>query len=392
MPSNERENQRIERKKLKDKKIKKIIWIVLAVLVVLLIALKVCEIDFADMKNKVDSSNISSSVDNNTYPYSVEVRKDADMQLVNGKLYALTDTSVVSIDPSSGNTGYKFDHGYASPVLKSNGNYTCLFDRGGTRFRLDTNYENLYEKTLDRNLITAVVAKNGTIVYSVFCDDAKSKIVVIDKKEQKKLEYEVNDGYVTSLAVNSNASKIAFTSVNSKDAFLSSTVHILNVSNQELIFEKEFKKTDILDLHFTNSNNLYIVGSDFLSLVKSCKNAEYIFKQGSISTVNYCYTSSNELLINYSDFSNSSKSKLDLVKATGKVKTSIPLKSASRGVTSSSNEITVLFHNKVSVYSLTSGELKYSVKCDSSVNSAYTLSSRVYVQYGQCIDVIKKDK
>ena len=230
-----------------------------------------------------------------------------------------------------------------------------------------------------------MVSKNGTIVYSAFCDDAKSKIVVINKNESKKLEYEVNDGYVTTLAVNSNASKIAFTSVNSKDAFLSSTVHIFNLSNEEMTFEKEFKKSDILDLHFTDSNNLYIVGSDFLSIVKSGKNAEYILKQGSISTVNYCYTSSNELLINYSDFSNSSKSKLDYVKSNGNIKTSIPLKSASKG-------ITLLFNNKICVYSLTSGELKHSVNCDSSVNSAYSLSSRIYVQYGQCIDVIKKDK
>ena len=392
MPSNERENQRIERKKLKDKKIKKIIWIVLAVIVLLLIVLKICEIDFADIKNRVNSDSISSSVDSDAYPYSVDVRKDSEMQMVNGKFYALTDTSVVSIDPVSGNTGYTFDHGYASPVLKSNGNYTCLFDRGGTRVRLDSTTKNLYEKTLDRNLITAVVSKNGTIVYSAFCDDAKSKIVVINKNESKKLEYEVNDGYVTTLAVNSNASKFAFTSVNSKDAFLSSTVHIFNMSNEEMTFEKEFKKSDILDLHFTDSNNLYIVGSDFLSIVKSGKNVEYILKQGSISTVNYCYTSSNELLINYSDFSNSSKSKLDYVKSNGNIKTSIPLKSASKGITSNSNEITVLFHNKICVYSLTSGELKHSVNCDTSVNSAYSLSSRIYVQYGQCIDVIKKDK
>ncbi|WP_297129282.1 DUF5711 family protein [uncultured Eubacterium sp.] len=391
MPSNERENQRIERKKLKDNKIKKIIWIVLGIIVFLLIVLKICEIDFADIKNKVDSANISSSVDSDTYPYSVDVRKDSNMELVNGKLYALTDTSVVSIEPASGKTAYHFDHGYASPVLKSNGNYTCLFDRGGTRVRLDSTTKNLYEKTLDRNLITAVVAKNGTIVYSAFCDDAKSKIVVINKNEAKKLEYEINDGYVTTLAVNSNASKIAFTSVNSKDAFLSSTVHIFNVSNKEMTFEKEFKKSDVLDLHFTNSNNLYIIGDDFLSIVKSGKNAEYIFKQGSISTMNYCYTSSNELLINYSDFSNSSKSKLDYIKSNGNIKTSVALKSASKSITSNSNEITVLFHNKICIYSLTSGELKRSVKCDSSVDSAYKLSSRIYVQYGQCIDVIKKE-
>lgn len=390
MPSNERENQRIERKKLKEKKAKKIIWIVLGIVVVLLIVLKVCEIDFADINNKLGSSSISSGAESG-YPYSVDVRKDSEMQLINGKFYTVSDNSVVSLDPATAKEAYAFDHGYASPVLKSSGNYTCLFDRGGTRIRLDSIGENLYEKTLDRNIITAQVAKNGTIVYSVFTDDAKCKIVAVNKNETKKLDFSVNDGYVTSLAVNSNASEIAFTTVNSKNAFLSSTVHILDVSNESELFAKEYKKSNILDLHFTDSGNLYVVGDTFLSLVKSNKNAQDVYKQGSISTVNYCFTSSNELVINYSGFSNSSKSKIDFIKQNGNVKTSITLNENSKFISSNSNEITVLLTNKICVYSLTKGELKQSVKCDGSVNSAYTISSRIYVQYGQCVDVIKKD-
>lgn len=390
MPSNERENQRIERKKIKEIKAKRIVWIILGIIILLLIVLKVCEIDFADIKNKIDTTSLSSSVSDNKFPYTVNIRKDSNLSLVNGKFYVLGDSDVVSIEPSTAKETYSFDHGYASPVLKSNGNYTCLFDRGGTRVRLDSTSKNLYEKTLDRNIITADVAKNGTIVYSSFCDDSKSKIVVINKNENKKLEYDVNDGYVTSLTINSNASKIAYVSVNSKNAFLSGVVHILNVSNEEEIFSFEFKKANVLDLHFTDSDNLYVVGDTFLSLVKSSKKNEYIFKQGSISAINYCYTSSNELVINYGDYSNSSKSKLDYIKSNGKIKTSIPLNENSKFISSTSNEITVLFHNKINVYSLTKGEKKRSVKCDSSVNSAYTISSDIYIQYGQCIDVIDK--
>ncbi len=390
MPSNERENQRIERKKLKEKKAKKIVWIILGTIILLLIVMKVCEIDFADIKNKMNATSLSSSASNNGFPYTIDIRKDTNLSFVNGKFYVLGDSDVVSLEPSTAKETYSFDHGYASPVFKSNGNYTCLFDRGGTRVRLDSTSENLYEKTLDRNIITAEVAKNGTIVYSSFCDDSKSKIVVIDKKENKKLEYDVNDGYVTTLAINSNASKIAYTSVNSKNAFLSSTVHILKVSDKEELISADYKKANVLDLHFTDSDNLYVVGDTFLSMIKSADKNEYIFKQGTISTVNYCYTSSNELIINYGEYSNSSKSKLDYIKSNGKIKTSISLKESSKFISSNSNEITVLFHNKIIVYSLTKGERKQSVSCDSSVNSAYKISSDIYIQYGQCIDVIDK--
>ena len=62
MPSNERENQRIENKKQKEKKAKRIIWITLFVVLAVLLALKVCEIDVADIKNRINSLAVTSAV------------------------------------------------------------------------------------------------------------------------------------------------------------------------------------------------------------------------------------------------------------------------------------------------------------------------------------------
>lgn len=389
MPSNERENQRIENKKQKEKKAKRIIWIALFVVLAVLLVLKVCEIDFADIKNRINSLSVTSAVSENNYPVTVNVSNGESIKLVNGKLYALNESSVVSVDPSSASQSYSFDHGYASPVFKSNGNYTCLFDRGGTRLRLDTTSEDLYEKSFDKSIITADVANNGTIVCALFSDEAKSRIIVLNKNENKKLDYNVKDGYVTYVSLNQNASLLAYTSVNSKNAFLTTTVHILNIGSGEDEFTLEYDKSNIIDLHFNDSGNLYVLGDNFLSVIKSQKKEEVVFKKGSISTINYCYTSSNELVINYSGYDKSSKSKVAYIKSNGKVKSSFSIKGEAKSISSSSNEITVLLPQKICIYSLTKGEKKESISCDSSVNSAVKASSRVYVQYGQYIDIAK---
>lgn len=389
MPSNERENQRIENKKQKEKKAKRIIWIALFVVLAVLLVLKVCEIDFADIKNRINSLSVTSAVSDNNYPVTVNVSNGESIKLVNGKLYALNESSVVSVDPASASQSYSFDHGYASPVFKSNGNYTCLFDRGGTRLRLDTTSEELYEKSFDKSIITADVANNGTITCALFSDEAKSRIIVLNKNENKKLDYNVKDGYVTYVSLNQNASLLAYTSVNSKNAFLTTTVHILNIGSGEDEFTLEYDKSNIIDLHFNDSGNLYVLGDNFLSVIKSQKKEEVVFKKGSISTINYCYTSSNELVINYSGYNKSSKSKVAYIKSNGKVKSSFSIKGEAKSISSSSNDITVLLPQKICIYSLTKGEKKESISCDSSVNSAVKASSRVYVQYGQYIDIAK---
>ena len=223
----------------------------------------------------------------------------------------------------------------------------------------------------------------------MFSDEAKSRIIVLNKNENKKLDYNVKDGYVTYVSLNQNASLLAYTSVDSKNAFLTTTVHILNIGSGEEEFTLEYDKSNIIDLHFNDSGNLYVLGDNFLSVIKSQKKEEVVFKKGSISTINYCYTSSNELVINYSGYDKSSKSKVAYIKSNGKVKSSFSIKGEAKSISSSSNEITVLLPQKICIYSLTKGEKKESISCDSSVNSAVKASSRVYVQYGQYIDIAK---
>ena len=52
MPTNQRKNARKERSRKNEAKTRKIIWAVLIFVIIVLIIMRVCEIDFASLKNR----------------------------------------------------------------------------------------------------------------------------------------------------------------------------------------------------------------------------------------------------------------------------------------------------------------------------------------------------
>lgn len=388
MPTNERANKLREKKRQKDKKTKIIIWSVLGVIVLTIAIMKICEIDFADVKNKISANTAVSSVSEDVYPYSLNISGNTDVTVVNDKLAVLSDSSLTVFNPTSAKKTYSFEHGYTNPVMLSSGNYICTYDRGSTRLRLDTTYKQLYEKTVDRNIICASLASNGTVAYASFSDDADCELTVITKTERKKMTLPIKGGYITRIALNSSGTKCTYVTVSSTDAVITSTVHTINVGDSEDTATAEFQSSNILDVTYSDSNDAYIIGDDFLSIVSSQKKFVNVFEKGTISTVNYCYTAKNELIVNYRDYSNSSESNLAYIKSNGTVKCKTTLANTVKYLSSSGNNVTVLFPDGVSTYSLSKFESKKTYKCDSSINSVHSLGSKIYIQYGQYIDVM----
>ena len=72
MPTNQRKNARKERSRKNEAKTRKIIWAVLIFVIIVLIIMRVCEIDFASLKNRFTDANgnftLSLVTDENEYP------------------------------------------------------------------------------------------------------------------------------------------------------------------------------------------------------------------------------------------------------------------------------------------------------------------------------------
>ncbi|MFR5876837.1 MAG: DUF5711 family protein [Eubacterium sp.] len=393
MPSHERENARKEKQRKTDAKIKKIIWAVLIAVIIALIVMKVCEIDFQTIKNYfVDSDgnlSILMTADEDAYPFTIDSSKNVHLYSLNDKLGVLTDSSMTVLNPSDADVLYTFNHGYANPIIKCSGTYYCLVDQGANRLRLDTVNDNVYETKTENTILTADVSKNGTVIYATKSNDAKSTVFVYSKALKKQMELEVNSGYIVSVAIDSSGKKCAYAVVNSKDAKIVTTVYTINVGDDKERAAFDFVDSNLMDLHYSNSGDLYFVGTDCVSVITSQKKQKEVFKKGSANTVCFSYTSDNELVYVYSDYSESIDSTVAHINSSGKIKNSFKINQKTKYVSSSSNEICVLFSDRVEVYSLTKGDLKNTYKCDDSVGTVRKMSSKVFINRQQLVDVLE---
>lgn len=386
MATNQRENARKEKQQKKDRKIKTIIWAVLIGLMIILLGMKLAEVDYSNLGNKL-FGNISSQTAGDSVSITLDSSKDVKMVSVNDKLNVLTDISYTVYNPSDADVQYSYVHGYANPCMAYAGNYTCLYDQGGARIRLDSNSGAVYESTVDTAILCADVANNGNIFYATDGENSKSTVTLVNKSLKKLLQLDVSEGFVTSVAVDSSGKKCAYAVVNSKNADFVTTVYTINSGDEKPVASFEFVSTSVIDLSYSSSA-LYVVCDNNVTIIKNQKKAQTVFENNSVVAVDYTYTDNNQLIFVYADYAQSTENKVAYINSNGKIKTNFNLSQKVKYIYSSSNEITVLFDDKISVYSLSKGEEKSTTKCDDSVNSVVKLSSTMFIQHQQLIDPI----
>ena len=391
MPSQKRENERREKQLKNERKTKTIIWIVLILVVFALIVMRIFEIDFKEVKNRFFDENgrltFSMTTNEDAYPFDLTSSVGVKVQPIGDKLSILNDTSLTVINPSDAKVIYSFNHGYANPVISYAGNYFCIIDQGATRLRLDRANKSVYETKTDKPIICADVAKNGNVVYITRIDGSKSEITVVNSALKKLSSVRVNSGYVVSVAIDSSGKKIAYAAVDSKSATFVTTVYTINLGDKEPRASFDFKDSTLMELRYSNPSELYYIATNGVSVIKNQKKVHETFKTGEVNTVCFNYTSDNELVYVYSTYSSANENKLVYINSSGKVKTEIDLKQRPKYI-SATNDICVLYHDKVVVYSITKGEVKESFKCDDSVSSADKISTKTFINRNKLIDVL----
>ncbi len=391
MPSQKRENERKEKELKNEQKTKRIIWIVLIFVVFALVIMRICEVDFKELKNRFFDENgrltFSMTTNEDAYPFTLSSSGGVKVEPIGDKLSILNDTTLSVINPSDAKVIYTFNHGYANPVIKYAGNYFCIIDQGATRLRLDRSNKSVFETKTDLPITCADVSKNGNIAYITREQNGKSYLTVINSTLKKLLTYEIDDGYSIYCAIDSSGKKIAYATANSKGADFITTVYTINVGDKEPRASFEFKNSSLMDLHYSTSSDLYYVSNSGVSVIKNQKRLHETFKEGNVNTVCYNYTKDNELVYVYSKYASANENKLVYINSSGRVKTEIDLKQKPKYI-SASSEICVLFSDKIVTYSLTKGDVKKSYKCDDSITSANKISTKIFISRQKLIDVI----
>ena len=386
MPSNESVSRTVKKNR-KAERTRRIIWAIIVLVAAILVVLKVWEVDFNSIRRNISGKGgVVASVADNVYPLSLDSSKNVKIVPQNDKLTVLTNSSCTVLNPTTGQKDSTIIHGYSNPIMKTAGSYICIFDQGATRYRLDNLHESIYEESLESPVLTADVAKNGTVIYAVQGIESKSQLIVVNKGLKKLIDLKVNSGYIVSVAIDASGKRCAFATVNSKNAKLITTINTINIGDKKERASMEIEGSDLLEMKYCSSD-LFLICNDRVSRVTNQKKLKDVFKKGEVNTCCYNYTGGGELVYVYSKYSSANENYLTYINANGRVKTTVEISQRPKYVSSSSNEMTVLFTDKIVSYSLTNGEEKGSVRVDDSVSIVHKLSTKCFICRHQLIDV-----
>lgn len=390
MASNQRENERRARKKIKEKKRIKLLWILIIAIVAVIVALKVWEIDFSGLFSSDKSenkSNYADSVDDDGFPYKIDAGDHTVLSVVGSKIAILNSSSYAVVDASDAEELINDDHGYANPIIKTSGGYSVIFDQGSTSYRLDNQKELIYENSTKEDILCADVADTGTVAIATVSGTQKSRVQVLGKSFSEKMNYEASGGYITSIAVDDRGKSVAFIVMGSENAELKSTLYTMSINDAEPRAQFSYNGSAVLDIHFV-SGYLYVVGSDFVSVISSLKNETVVYEKGSINTLAYCYNPADYLVIAYSDYAGAVNSKLAYIKQNGKIRTTVDVNGQVKDVTASGTEMTALTSSEAVSYRLSSGREEEHIKVDDSYTDIQRISSKLYAKHHSYLEII----
>lgn len=391
MATNQRKNERVARKNAKNRKTRSVLCIIIIVVIAALAVMKLFEVDYSNLFSAVkgeNSNSISSVVsDDGSFPYSLSFGLDTVLTSVGGKLAVLNDETYTVINSSNAQVQLAAEHGYANPVIKTSESYSVIIDQGAGSFRLDSASDNIYENTIAEDILCADVADTGVVAVASVSGIHKSTVTVYGKTLNQKLGYEVSGGYITAVAIDSNGKNVAFVVTGSENARLKSTLYIMSIGATEPSNEFVFEGSSVLDIHFS-SKDLYVVGTDFVSVIDSFEKEIQVFEQGSINTVAFCYNTSDSLVLAYGEYAGSSANKLAFVKSNGKVKSQAEINSAVKAVAASGNSMTALTSSEVITFKNANAKEKSRIVVDDSYSSIIQMSSKVFAVHQSLLELI----
>ncbi len=210
---------------------------------------------------ELTQNNITTWGSGEGMPVQVNGARTLGMQSRNGTVFVLTDTRVSAFN-SSGKQTQIIHHGYSNPELYISDSRTLVYDRGGTKLRVDTLNTNIANKTLSQKIVTATLSDSGRVGVITEGEKSPSQLVVSDKTFSEFSAW-VSSDRLTAVALSRNGKKAAVSAVVSEAGIFKSTVYLLDISADSIsqIGSLEFSGIPIVTLE-TVGNRCVAVGTD----------------------------------------------------------------------------------------------------------------------------------
>ncbi len=189
-------------------------------------------------------------------------------KLPNGICYA-SDTDFVSLD-GRGNTLYTTQHGFAHPVMKVKDDRVLTYDLGSNSYAFYCEKNGYTEAESEYKIYLADITSDGSYAFVTEAKGYNAKFSAYSADNKIKYGYSFAEYYITSMALNSDATGAVVCGVSTNNGAQESVIYVLDFTKEEPV-AKHVVSDFVFDCDYLSGSSVCAVGSSATYVCNSSK-------------------------------------------------------------------------------------------------------------------------
>lgn len=367
--------------KMAEKRRTRLRVIAIILILVLLIIIAMSSFHIASVSSLRDGSKSfwSRLGPGDGYPYQLNSSNVDGIGVLNGDIFILETDKTMTLNTTAKEVK-SVKHTYARPAMSIRSDRALVYDRAGTRYRVENRTDTIAEGQLssDEIIITGTVGKKGNIAFGTLCNDATSRLVVINSTYKKRVfVWNCANYTISSVALSDNGKYAAVSVIGSENAEEYSKIYIFNFDYAEPVFEGEYLGNTLVAVHFTDNNDLAAVGDNGLVFIRNFKKSEKVdLKDSTLSA--FAFGENGDTITVQARYGSVNTQQLVGYRPSGKEDFRVDYDEEIKALSVSKSRIGVLTSNTVDLYGY-GGHLHKKVSADSNSMKPLLVGNKVYV-------------
>lgn len=266
-----------ENKALNKKKIA--ITIIVAIIIIIITMFILLYIYNKNFRNWADMHVLMKNVTEGTLSsIDIDIGKSSSIYAYD-KYVAILDEAKIRIYNSSAKEVNSIDMSVNNPILKSNGKYLVIGEKGKQKIHLVSGTKSVWDADVEGSITRAAVNENGYV--SVVCsgNTYKSIITVFNQSGEKLFKTYIPNNTVIDSAISSDNKYLSFAEIDTTKTMIQSIVKTMSIKDASNSSENSIVNTYELP---TNSLVVNIKYQGSKNLICMCDNGIQLLSDGNI--------------------------------------------------------------------------------------------------------------
>ena len=166
------------------------------------------------------------------YPVDVSGSSIYRMDTADNCVVLLSDTYITMVD-TSGKEVMRRTHAYSDPLLRTNGKYVLVAEKGGRRLQVETRSKTVMTQTTEYSIVTATVHKNGAVAVVTAAEQGYNARLSVYSAQGKLIYQRLCGSMIADVAFSPNGKQLAVATVGAEAGAMRSSVEVFSIKSAD---------------------------------------------------------------------------------------------------------------------------------------------------------------